>query len=365
MAGILTRLKVSDAIIACTIAYSAFSPDFIYPASITWCEILTFPLILSLLLTANNVFLSIVNQRSTQHCLWCGFSLGLSLTAITMVKGMFEIISPVLLIAIIILALKHSRWQTIWMKGLLCLLSAFIVFSGITHTYKSLNKKYNGQYLIASNGAILYYGTVARRLAPMDTEKFLSYIASIPHQDACHYFFEDKICSYWLLETADEFGKARLSQIQQQNPNLRKAQHLLFTEANNHILQNPLPYMTLTALETLKMFFWEYQARIEYAYYPSWINNIYASATIKNTLRYGIPLLSMLSFAYVLSLLWKRRDQWASEMSYLLVMALIITLFVGCYALFNITGRYLAPVNPLFLMIIAFAIHQRFGIKQR
>ena len=106
------------------------------------------------------------------------------------------------------------------------------------------------------------------------------------------------------------------------------------------------------------MFFWE-STQIGYVMYPKGLTKIFTWIPIKNGLRLIMAFLTLLSVIYLIVLFWRKRMDFLkleNPLIFLYFSLLFIFSSVGFYSIFIIIARYLLPIVPLYLIIIAYVI---------
>ncbi len=195
---VLKKLRVRTTICAITLAYFAISPAINNAAFSLYSEIAAFPLIL-LLLLANIKAYQTIRTDTAKDALCAGMYIGLTLAAITFVKGIFEFIFWVFpliyLSALLACFLQHKKNMA--RNCFLALLALCICYQTPIVAYKSMNKKYNDHYALTNRGSWAFYASCARRVEKLNPERLLTALACIPGENFCEDTFGKEKCYFW------------------------------------------------------------------------------------------------------------------------------------------------------------------------
>lgn len=353
----LKRLRVSVGLSALAVAYLGFSPTLVNSGFILYSEILTYPLILWLILQSARAWTAL---RTSSHmsAVIHGTLLGLAALAITFTKGIFEAIAPLLLMPFLF-ALCSKKTDPYLRKSISILLFIFaLTFYVPLSGYKQLNKIYNGNYALTDRGSYALYGHTARRMLPLNSERIKTAIANIPGADVCAYFY-GKSCELWGYLPSDYLAIGRMKELRPIVSGPQELNDRLVKDSKNEILKNPLQYIVLTAMEAVKIFFWESHG-IYCIVYPEIISNIQNQPWVRYPLRFAVALSSSAAFIYAVFHVFRRRTfildprTMSDERSAIeLYLVLLIVLYTFFYSIFFITARYALPMAPLFLILTA------------
>jgi len=113
------------------------------------------------------------------------------------------------------------------------------------------------------------------------------------------------------------------------------------------------------SIESLRMFFWE-TTKLGFVSYPSWLNTIFDFNIFKNSLRFVISLLTIISFVWALIFIFIRRemlyDNQAREslnIGVLFFINLLISSYTFFYSFFSVVTRYSVVLAPFFIINIS------------
>ncbi len=342
---LLSRLGVGVWVTAAVLLYFAFSPALVNSALSLFSEILTYPLVLSVILLTLAIFRGI--RR------WYLPSLGLALlgVALVLVKGVFEVVFLVYLIGALLMVIgvgRDKRWVVLKSLGI-----ALFIFLTAVHGYKMINAAYNGNYTITDRSGFMVYGSAVRRTAPLGEHQVKAALASVAGDGVCLRFFSKDECWYWNFQTTDGFGMARAAELGYlPGGEINKT---MIKEAGGLFLSNPCAYVFFGVLEMLKMFFWE-STKIGFVNYPAAIKTIYELPLFNEALRLIISSLSLMAVLLVTFYqgFWRHCSK-EGALALRLVL-LMIWPFVLSYSFVSVLTRYSFAVVPFYLICIALCL---------
>lgn len=357
------KLQIKKSITAMTLFYIGISPALVNAAFSHWSEISAMPWIIGIIIVSVNAWIAI-QQNNRKHALLLGVLLAFLFIGTTSVKAIFEFIFSVYMFAFIFLipygAFKQKK---IFALAVLFCVITVSIFQLFIFSYKSLNQKYNGHFMLADRGPYIMYGNVTKRTNPLTTQSFLASLAFIPGDGVCYALFPKDVCSYWELTQVDYYGYLKLDEIKAQGVPPDQQDETLLNLAKEKILQHPFQYFTLTFLEGFKGFFWE-STKVGYVIYPDWLMNLFDCTLFKNTLRFIISLGTIIGFFLTLMYIFQRKDKLITDQKEnepliaLFFMSLLILVFIAFYSLFYIHTRYLFLIAVLYLSMIAFHVQR-------
>ena len=354
--ALLKKLKIHKILIAAAVFYMGMSPALVNAALSHWSEIAALPLVLGFILVCALVY-EHKESASTKTMLILGAGIALVSMGLVCVKALFEYILPVCFFPFIWAGFKslvENNPKTFKNMAVFLLLALFSFYSFI-YAYKSINRHYNGHFMMADRGPYIIYGNVVKRSNPISARSFLAGLAFIPGDGVCNKIFSAQECDYWTLEKVDYFGQTKLKQLQKDNVPEAAQDQLLLDLARQEILKRPLQFAALTALEGLKIFFWE-STHVGFVRYPPALTRLFNTTLFKNGLRLAMALATFIAFWFSVRYVCITRQPPAS----ILFMVWLIVPFAAFYSLFYIHTRYCFPIAPLYLVLIAFWVQQRF-----
>jgi len=345
---LLQKLKISRMISAIVILYIGISPSLVNSAFSLFSEIATYPLILLIVLLCAECW-DLINNNETAQTALKALILGVLLVLMTLSKGIFEFIAPILLLPFFCLMIKHffDKKKSCAKTGIIFLIIVTSSFYSGIFAYKNLNKIHNGNFAITNRGAWALYGNTARRLDATTPKHFLSGLATMPGWGVCRKFFNKNDCEYWKHEQSDSLGITMESKLVNEGYQGNKLDKQLMKLSKQKILSNPPLYAVYYGIECIKMFFWE-STKIGYVTYPTWLDNIFSFGPFKSALRLVIFLITFTSFVWS----WLNFKKTSSPL--IPFCLFLITIYISLYALFFALTRYSLPIAPLFLIIAAF-----------
>lgn len=348
---ILRLLNIRNSVCALVLAYLALSPALNNAAFSLYSEIAAIPFILGIVLASFYTW-EAIKQNNRQWVFLYGALLGISLTAETLVKAVFECITPVYLI--IFFTTVYLTDKTIGSKKmttfLLCLAAAASFFYVPITGYKWLNLHYNGNFVITNRGSWALYGSTARRIEPLTPKRFAEALAFAPGEGVCNSLFGPKECDFWSFRESDELGYSKYNELSHQHLPLEKINSTLLGLSAQKALSNPFQYSLLTFVEGSKMFFWE-STQVGFVSYPSWLQKIYNIKILNNGLRFLASLISMIAIISI----WLGARSQRSPISFLI--GLLVFLYILFFSFFFILTRYALPIAPLYLIAIGLWIN--------
>lgn len=360
---ILRLLKIKNLLSALMILYLGISPAIVNSALSLYSEIATYPIILAIMLLVYRSWLSFTGPRS--RVILLAIATGLMFVLMILNKGIFELVTPAFFFLLIVSAF-FTRNRKLIINAFAYLVIVLVVFYLLTSGYKSVNKIFNGRFVITDRGSIVLYSSTARRMEPLTGERFLTALAYVPGEGVCNSLFGEEKCYFWSSMKADEFGFQKFGELKGSNMPPERIDYTLISLSKQKIWQNPLQYVLLFAVEGSKMFFWE-STQIGYVNYPVVLTKFFAWTFFKNGLRLGMALLTLLAFVYLIVLLWRKRKsvlKIEEPLLFLYLCLLFIFLFISFYSIFGFFTRYLFPIVPLYLIIIAYSFQEIFFLKE-
>lgn len=359
---ILRVLEINSLISALVVLYLGISPAIVNSALSLYSEIATYPFILAavLLVYKSRFYFSVSNPRLKI----CAVLTGLLFAVLILNKAIFELVTLAffLFLSISMFFARSREFNINFFKYLIITLTVFYLLSG---GYKSLNKIFNGQFVITDRGAWMLYGSTARKLEPLTGQRFLTALAFIPGKGICESAFGKEKCSFWSFEKSDWYGILKANELKSKNMKPAAVDRSLLLLAGQKILQNPVQYALLTGLEGVKMFFWE-STQIGFVAYPGFLTSIFSWTPFKNGLRLTVSFLTIFSVVYSSFLIWRRRAEVMREDNplFLLYLCLLfIFSFISSYSLVHILTRYSLPLAPLYLIVIAYVTQRIFFLR--
>ena len=355
---LLKRANVSRTITALALFYIGISPALVNSALSVYSEIVTYPFILGIIL-AGSAGWDAVQKGRDKAALALGIALGGLFVAITLIKGIYEIIVPLFLIPYAVLAVKAwmAKNKHVFKRAVILLTASVLVFQFCIVGYKSLNKKYNGLFSLTDRGAWALYGNTARRQEPLTVKKFFAGIAyNVLERDGCDALFGPEACVFWDLPTSDRLAVEKNYETMREFPPDKHDSHLLQLSFEK-IIHNPFQYVLLTGFDWVHMFFWE-STRIGFVAYPDWMDKIFDCPLFQKSLRLGVGFLSLGSTLFVACSMAKRKgrgNRGAPVDPTIFLTIYMIFWHVTLYSMFSTLPRYALPIAPLYLLIIAFA----------
>jgi len=357
---ILARLGVRRRITAIVLFYFGFSPAIVNSAFSLYCEIITYPLALGILLVTLNAWKRIERGNAFQT-VGQGLCLAILFWMITLVRQVNEYvivayISVILLMAFRFLSKKNTRAFT---NSLILIVTVFGVYHLGLAPYKAMAYKYNGYRSLTSVGSESLYANARGRTMDLSTNNILTFLARVPGDRVCISLFSFKECDFWGDWNIHSFGPNKVKELTAKGLNNDAIDQVLKEDAVKAVLSRPLQYTFLTAAEGFKMIFWE-STQIGFVSYPDGLTRLFAFTPFKNGLRlvlFVVTLLSMIFGVYYIAR--RRRDLYGEEVlakdisaTYVFTLTIIMANII-LHAPFMIATRYALPIAPYYLILFA------------
>lgn len=359
---ILKKMRIHRAITALVILYIGISPALVGSAFSLFSEIVTYPFVLGV------IIVSVYSWRlmlAGQGFRLFGAGLGLSFlfVILTLTKSIFQYIFWVCTIPFFVVFIQNILKKDIRLCAV-HLMFLTILFSGFYScviSYKYLNHRYNGNFVITNErSAGVLYGATARRSQEFNLKKLQTSLASIPGDGVCRSFFDEKECFYWSFMNVDKLMAEKWGELAGIFPPAEIEKQLTLS-ARNEFFKNPSANMLFAALESFKIFFWE-STSAGFVLYPAFLTQIFQLTIFKNSLRLFVSLLTLISFFYGLFYFlrhWSMMSEASNQRMHVLFFCLLLIAgFTSLYALCYILIRYSFPVVPLFMICIAVFLDQ-------
>ena len=359
--SVLRKLRVRDTITALTILYLGFSPAMTNSALRLYSEILTFPLVLGIIVHSENLWSDIYSGKTFRFSQ--GAVLAVFFLLLTLIKGIFELITPIFLLLLIMCLWKSFLKQDKHVrKQLILFLALFMmVYFVPVNLYKAASKQFNGQYTLTDRGPWALYGNTARRTEPLGGRQFLIALSYVPGWGTCHAFFGPQACAYWSYTESDKLGAAKREELKQKYPaHQEQANRQLIALSVQKALHNPLQYALFASLEGLKLVFWDSVA-MAHAIYPEDVMRVYDITALKLAVFFVIPIVTMTAIGSAIFSLWRNRHKIFTQTdntSLILIILLFLLIYISCHAIFYVDPRYSFSLAPLYLILIANMFHR-------
>ena len=344
---LLRQLKINITFQIIALGYLGFSPALINSMLSLYSEILTYPFVLGIILVSIKIWES-MNQNERHWPIGYSLWLGILLAAATLIKGIFEVITPLYLIIflLIILWLKGAKFLV---QGLKVILPSLLIFYGVVLSYKTLNQTFNGQFILTNRAAWAFYGNTARRMEPLNPKRLIIALAYMPGEGVCRGIFTEEECHFWSFRRSDEHGFTKSQELASQGLSGRNLDQELLRLAKDEILKNPLQYGLFMGIEGMKMLFWE-STKIGFVEYPPWLTNAFNFKPFKNGLRLVIFLLTFFSLIFSIATIIRMKN---IDNAALAIILVFIAIYIGLHSFFFTLTRYSLPIASLFIVIIA------------
>ncbi|HBR15291.1 MAG TPA: hypothetical protein DD723_07095 [Candidatus Omnitrophica bacterium] len=370
---LLRKLRVNNFLTSLTILYLSFSPAIVNSALILYSEIATYPLVLMIILLSDALWRKLQIQKPHSpdghflRVIVLALLLGVFSALLTFTKGIFELVLPLFLLPFACLTLKaFFQKKPAFYISLLAFFTLAVTFYTPLLLYKSANQKYNGHFTLTNRGSWALYGNLARRAEKLTSKRFLSALAYTAGVDVCQSLFDKESCAFWSYTTSDDIAFKKLDELYKIPLNKDAIDPTLVKLAIAQWLSRPFQSLLLMGVESLKMFFWEFMS-MAYVVYPDGVSTILESPLYKNSLWFIMSFLTFLAILYLVKFLWfsqknisyrpKPQDK---PSTILFFIFWFIALYSGCHSLFFVLPRYVFPLVPIYLILIAFFLERIF-----
>lgn len=359
---ILRKFNIREWVIMAAVFYFGISPAMINAALSIYYEIVVFPFVALAVLLAGSLWFDIHKKIS------CGLILGKAVifaacfSLLAFGRDLFQyvfyfFVTP---FCISIFWSFFTRRLLVLRRLLVFICAAFIIFYSSTSYFKSMNLRYNGEYLICRSHLSFLLGGAYKRSQPVSPRILASHIATIPGTGFCRLFFTGEECDYADWQGLDQVRVTMALKTIAAIPMAgqeREVLHLTIKE----IITHPFQHLFFTCVEALKMPFWE-STKIGFVYYPKFLTKFYNHLFVRLGLRLFFGVISLAAFLFVSFSLWrhKRRcfnPQGSEQNMVMLFFAwLMIAAYTFFYSLCFVVTRYALPIASMFIVCISFTV---------
>ena len=356
---LLKKCGIPNLICAAVLLYMGLSPCLVNAALSHWSEITAIPFVVALILLACRAW-ELKDTGDKKSIALTGVSFALVCIGLVCTKAIFEFVFVIFFLPFIMAGILAMRRNDKQFKNIVVFaVTALSIFYGFIYTYKSVNRHFNGHFMMADRGPYIMYGNVIKRTDhPLSAKSWAASLAFIPGDGVCKKIFGDQECAYWQLQQVDHFGQGKLAELRRQGMAGSSLDKTLLDLSKTAIITHPFQYGTLTALEGLKIFFWE-STLVGFVRYPPVLTQLFNCVLLKNSLRLVMAAVTMLAFGFCLWYLLKNKMQTPASAPLLFMLSFIVP-FTAFYAFFFIHTRYTFPIVPLYLTMIAFWLQNTF-----
>ena len=354
MLVLLRRLKVSPISIFCIILYFGLSPAMINSGLSLFSEIASYPFVLLSVNLAVKAWIGAISGKG--FAVVDALFLAMAILGLIFVKAYFEAAHLFFILPFFIAAGIYA-WRKDWSRALHFLCIFFItlgIVSLFCHVYRSLNKTFNGQYVVTSRGPWALYGNSALRSEPLTSGRTIAAVAYIPGEGVCQKVSSEEDCLAVSFHAQDSLGLGHVHELERNGMTPENVNKILIGDVLRKAIQHPGQHVFFSVCEGLKFFFWE-STQIGFVTYPGWLERIYQKNAVRYGVRFVMALLTVLAVswgAYVLV-----RPHYDVYGQCVIAWSLF---FIFCtsffYSFFSVLTRYVFPVVPLYLILIGVLI---------
>lgn len=361
---ILRNLRVNTAVIAGVLFFFAVSPDIVNSIVSLFCEVVAFPIVLFIVFLSTRVQHELfLPHISYQRLISQSFLLGLFFFLLICTKGAFEFVFPFYILALFLLFLP--AWKT---NNRSTLKRAFLILITIMLTtqlplqfVKSMNKKYNGNYVLTERGAFMLYGNTTRHLEAFSWKRIVMgfiCVTQASEQKICKKLFSEQECAFWDFRNSDAYAHQKCNQLASEGYSQEESNKILVQLTIEKILKSPFQYFPYYCLEGLAVIFWK-SGEIGFVAYPDWLSFIYDKTPVRFILSLlsavltllALMRLAILNLGSLKSLL--HRSVIDKKMVTLFLIGGISFAFIALHATISVLTRYCLVIVPLYLISIA------------
>jgi hypothetical protein len=367
---LLKRLHIHHILSAVILLYMAFSPDIVNASVSLFSEIVAFPVTVLLILNISSLFQYLQQPGSyLKDIIIKSLFVGFLFFVLISMKGAFEFIFPILILSLIGLCLISKQ-----KKGYV-LLSVLILAVTVClplHLIKSLNKHFNGNYVLTDRGAFMLYGNTTRHLDDFSLKRVaIGAICSTQasNQNICHRLFGQEACAFWDFKNSDAYASQKSNELTAQGLKPEQVNKELVKLSLQKILQDPLHYIPFYIIEGLGVIFWK-SGEIGFVAYPDWLNWLYEKTPVRFVISLLSASLTLIAFIYlgfkvflILKQAWKKHQPLSNEDTLLFFIFITCFSFIGLHALISVQTRYCLPIVPLYLATIAYFLNKFLKLK--
>ncbi len=356
---ILTRINIKKSLIAFVLLYFGFSPAIVNSAFSLFCEILTYPFVLGIILCSVEIWNLILSKERFGRIVSYSILLAAIFFLITCTRAIYEYILVVYIFFFALISIKFIRETERFLRAIAFLSIVFICFQTLLTPYKLMNLKYNGHKVTIIVGASSVYADAVGRTRPITGQQLLIALSFIPGDGVCWKFFGKEKCDFWYNDMY-QIGLKKVEALRKAGIPNEQHDKILYREAKEHIFQKPFQYALLNAIEGFKMFFWE-STRIGFVAYPVWLEKIFRNVLFKDVLRLAVAIVTIFCFLDNLIYVFRRRDFYEvrSNTIYLFTILVVVTANIVLHSFFITVTRYALPFAPLYLILIACTLQRK------
>ncbi len=363
---LLRKLNVRGGIIKLSVFYFGISPAAVNAALSEYYEIVVFPFVVAAVLLASSLWSDIHQKRRYGSVLGKTILFGVCFSLLALGRGVFQYVFYFFIFPFCVSALLALFNRRGWLlRRLLIFISvAFVIFYSVTSYIKTMNLRYNGQYVFCKTHLSILLGSAYKRSQPISPRIIVVHIASVPGKGVCQLFFSKQECDYADWFGSDQFRLTEAAQRMETIPKDRQQQEV-FRLALEKVIDHPFQYLFFSTVDATKMPFWE-STQIGYVDYPAFLTKFYNHLFVRFGLRLLVGLMTIASFVFVTFVLWRVKFNMRGEQrntAMLFFAWLMITSYTFFYSLCYVLTRYALPIASMYIVCISFAINAVFRRK--
>lgn len=358
---LLRKLNLRQGVIKAAVFYFGISPATINAAFSVYYEIVVFPFVVAVVLLVTSLWSDILQEREYRPILEKSILFGVCFSLLALGRDIFQVVFYFFIaffcVFLIFSLFKHQ--QKTCRGALIFILTVFAIFYSTTSFIKTMNLRYNGKFVLSDSHLSNFLACVYKRSVPITPRILAAHIALIPGTGVCRMFFSQQECDY-----ADWYGmKYFQTKVGERMAEIPKDRHWreIIWPAMGKIIIHPFQYTFFSAVEALKMPFWE-STQIGFVNYPKFLTIFYNNLLVRLGLRLFIGLITIISFIFVTCNIWEKKLKCFREAHnqgsiMLFFVWLMITLYTALYSTCYVVTRYALPIVSMFIVCISFTIN--------
>lgn len=359
---LLRKLNLREGVIKAAVFYFGISPATINAAFSVYYEVIVFPFVVVAVLLASSLWYDIHKKRKYGLVLGKTVLFGICFSLLTFGRGVFQIVFYFFIMPFCVSAfLAFFKLRRLVLRRILIFIfGAFIIFYSTISYIKTMNLRYNGEYVLCNTHLSIFLASAYKRSQPVTPRIIAANIALIPGTGVCRIFFSQQECDYADWYGMDGFrGKEALpSMAVIPKDRLEREVTRLVLEK---IIAHPFQYTFFSVVEALKMPFWE-STKIGFVSYPEFLAKLYNHPIARFGLRLLFGFLTIVAFVFVTLNLWRLKYQCFSikdnqqNTVTLFFVWLMIAVYTFSYSLCYVLTRYALPIASVYVVCISFTI---------
>jgi hypothetical protein len=366
---LMRMLSIDRMIAAVAVLYLGISPVMTNSSMRLWSEFAAYPwIVLAVWWTIKSwqtIVQGAVDQKGIRRAAVYGIGAGGLFLLIMFVKAVAE---PVLIVYLCPFYWQiFSNWRSKnYMKAkqvLVFCLVTLAVFEGTMIGYKTINYIHSGQYEYTSRWDWALWGYCKRRSEPLTLKRLQSAIAFVPGMGICNNVFGHEECDFWSTRYSDDITSQKKGELISKGVTGEELSTFFVKDSIRLLASSFAQQVGLIFIEAHKIFFWE--SAVAFVAYPDWLEGILHNEPFMNMLKIILAIMTWLGLMLAIVYVFRKRRildiQQVKEKDILFFVSSFIVWYTAAYAVYFIVDRYVFPMIPLFLILIAFMLNKFVG----